>query len=341
MSTARFDAAHGGTLPARDLASVELWERSLARSRHRRRFAEIGRKARRRRKSVSLALSAALAAGPVLPSGLAAAESSSGTAAAGGMDAGDGLAVSSPSTRVVLELGSHGALVAALQRRLNDVLPFTHLALDGIYGPLTRGAVVNFQRQHNLDATGAVDVRTWASLFNAAVVVMNAGNDAGSGGRSRRAMVGDQVGEREVHLVSHGRNRGNRAVRDRPSHALVVERPEILARPAAAADDQHVRLAPARHARERRHERLGRRLALHGGGHEHDLDAGVAAPDHRHDVVPCRAIGTRDDGHAPWEPGERAFARRVEQAVLLEGRLCLLVRLPPESLDRRRQDVAR
>ena len=62
------------------------------------------------------------------------------------------------STRVVLELGSHGALVAALQRRLNDVLPFTHLALDGIYGPLTRGAVVNFQRQHNLDATGAVDV---------------------------------------------------------------------------------------------------------------------------------------------------------------------------------------
>ena len=181
MSTARFDAAHGGTLAARDLASVELWERSLARSRHRRRLAEIGRKARRRRKSVSLALSAALAAGPVLPSGLAAAESSSGIAAAGGMDAGDGLAVSTASSRVVLELGSHGALVTALQRRLNDVLPFTHLALDGIYGPVTRGAVVNFQRQHNLDATGAVDVGTWASMFNAPVVVLNAANDAGSG----------------------------------------------------------------------------------------------------------------------------------------------------------------
>ena len=226
MSTARFDAAHGGTLPARDLASVELWERSLARSRHRRRLAEIGRKARRRRKSVSLALSAALAAGPVLPSGLAAAESSSGIAAAGGMDAGDGLAVSSASSRVVLELGSHGALVAALQRRLNDVLPFTHLALDGIYGPLTRGAVVNFQRQHNLDATGAVDVGTWASLFNAPVVVLNAANDAGSGagaggsGAATRTSVssvprsgsslagaataGGATGTATAHVVRHG-----------------------------------------------------------------------------------------------------------------------------------------
>ena len=117
----------------------------------------------------------------MLPSGFAAAEASSGTAAAGGMDAGDGLAVSTASSRVVLELGSHGALVTALQRRLNDVLPFTHIAVDGIYGPVTRGAVVNFQRQHNLDATGAVDVRTWASMFNAPVIVMNAANDAGSG----------------------------------------------------------------------------------------------------------------------------------------------------------------
>ena len=121
-----------------------------------------------------------------MPSGLAAAEASSGTAAAGGMDAGDGLAVSTASSRVVVELGSHGALVTALQRRLNDVLPFTHIAVDGIYGPVTRGAVVNFQRQHNLDATGAVDVRTWASMFNAPVIVMNAANDAGSGGRAPR-----------------------------------------------------------------------------------------------------------------------------------------------------------
>ncbi len=139
---------------------------------------------------------AALAAGPVVPSGLAAAEASSGTAAAG-MDAGDGLAVSTASSRVVLELGSHGALVTALQRRLNDVLPFTHLAVDGSYGPVTRGAVVNFQRQHNLDATGAVDVRTWASMFNAPVIVMNAANDVGSGagaGGSGAATAGGTAG---------------------------------------------------------------------------------------------------------------------------------------------------
>ena len=276
MSTARFDAAHGGTLPARDLASVELWERSLARSRHRRRLAEIGRKARRRRKSVSLALSAALAAGPVLPSGLAAAEASSGTAAAGGMDAGDGLAVSSPSTRVVLELGSHGALVAALQRRLNDVLPFTHLALDGIYGSLTRGAVVNFQRQHNLDATGAVDVRTWASLFNAPVVVMNAANDAGSGagaggsGAATRSVRLERADEREL-----ARRRRDGRWRDRnrdSSRRQAWGRRFDLGRGGRVGHSPRRVDGQRRHGRERRQREPERRRADGGRGGWRHLD---------------------------------------------------------------------
>ncbi|MBV9335915.1 MAG: peptidoglycan-binding protein, partial [Solirubrobacterales bacterium] len=161
-------------MSSRDLASVELWQRSLARSRQRRRLSELGRKARRRRKRVSLALSAALAAGPVLPQGVAAADSSSGSGAATTSDSGDGTSIAATASRVVLELGSRGPLVAAAQRRLNDVLPFTHLAVDGIYGPLTRGAVMNFQRQHGLAATGALDVRTWASMFNAPVLIMGA-----------------------------------------------------------------------------------------------------------------------------------------------------------------------
>ncbi|MBV9366454.1 MAG: peptidoglycan DD-metalloendopeptidase family protein, partial [Solirubrobacterales bacterium] len=181
MSTARFEAALEGATSSRDLASVELWQRSLARSRQRRRLTEIGRKARRRRKSVSLALSAALAAGPVLPQGVAAADSGSGSGAASTSDGGDGLSVATAGSRVVLELGSRGPLVAAAQRRLNDVMPFTHLAVDGIYGELTRGAVVNFQRQHGLAATGALDVRTWASMFNAPVLIMGASGSTSTG----------------------------------------------------------------------------------------------------------------------------------------------------------------
>ena len=165
-----------GAVSRRDLASVELWERSLARSRQRRRLTELGRKARRRRKSVSLALSAALAGGPVLPGSVGAADSSSGSGAASTTDSGDGSSVATTSSRVVLELGSRGPLVAAAQRRLNEVLPFTHMAVDGIYGPLTRGAVVNFQRQHGLAATGVLDVRTWASMFNAPVLIIGGGS---------------------------------------------------------------------------------------------------------------------------------------------------------------------
>ena len=180
MSTARFEAALEGATSSRDLASVELWQRSLARSRQRRRLSELGRKARRRRKRVSLALSAALAAGPVLPQGVASADSSSGSGATTTTGPGDGLSAATAGSRVVLEFGSRGPLVAAAQRRLNDVLAFTHLAVDGIYGPLTRGAVLNFQRQHALPATGALDVRTWASMFNAPVLIMGAGSGSSS-----------------------------------------------------------------------------------------------------------------------------------------------------------------
>jgi murein DD-endopeptidase MepM/ murein hydrolase activator NlpD len=170
--------AREGSQPVRDLGSVELWQRSLARSRQRRRLMEIGRRARRRRKRVSLAVSAALAAGPVVPQSIAATEPGAGADAAANTGPEDGLAATA-SSRLVLEPGSQGALVAALQGRLNEVLPFAHLDVDGIYGTLTRGAVVDFQRRHSLRPTGAVDTRTWASLFNAPVLVIGAATDTG------------------------------------------------------------------------------------------------------------------------------------------------------------------
>ena len=145
MSTARFDV-RGDMHPARDLGSIELWERSLARARQRRRLAEVSRRARRKRKSASLAVSAALVAAPVLPRLSAAAAAGSGSAASGSVDTGSRSLLDASGGPVVLHVGSEGGLVVAAQRRLNEVLPLTYLRVDGTFGSLTRTAVVDFQR---------------------------------------------------------------------------------------------------------------------------------------------------------------------------------------------------
>src|SRR3954466_1486658 len=75
-------------LRTRDLSSHDLWERSLHRSRERRRVAAIHRKTAPRRKGVSLAISAALLTTPVLPS-FAAARDLDGTAPTGDTGGGD------------------------------------------------------------------------------------------------------------------------------------------------------------------------------------------------------------------------------------------------------------
>ena len=188
MSILRVDGLSQPAPHVRDLASLEIWERSLTRSRQRRRLAEIARRSRRRRKSASLAVSAALAAAPVVSRGVAAADPGSGSAPAGTTDNPTDGPLQANAQRVVLHKGSEGPLVAAAQRRLNDVLPFTHLAVDGIFGPLTRGAVMDFQHRHGLKRTGAIDVRTWAVMFKAPVVVM--GDPAGAGGSGSDAGSG-------------------------------------------------------------------------------------------------------------------------------------------------------
>jgi murein DD-endopeptidase MepM/ murein hydrolase activator NlpD len=124
-------------------------------------------------------MTAALAAAPVVPRGIAAAAGpESNPAVAGAIDGHDAL-LRAAAGRIVLREGTQGGLVAAAQRRLNDVLPLTHLAVDGIFGPVTRGAVLDFQRREGLLTTGMIDARTWAVLFKAPVLVMGAGNASG------------------------------------------------------------------------------------------------------------------------------------------------------------------
>jgi hypothetical protein len=131
-------------------------------------LAELSRKHRRRRKSASLALSAAVATTPILPSMAAADGAGHASGAESGQGDGDG--VSRAGDRTLLHTGSTGTLVSALQRRLNTAVPSHQLVVDGIFGPLTRGAVVDYERRHELRPTGVVDAEMWALLFDSPVL---------------------------------------------------------------------------------------------------------------------------------------------------------------------------
>lgn len=57
----------------------------------------------------------------------------------------------------VLKLGSKGDEVKTLQSKLN-------LVEDGIFGPITEEAVMDFQRRNNLISDGIVGPKTWEKL---------------------------------------------------------------------------------------------------------------------------------------------------------------------------------
>jgi peptidoglycan hydrolase-like protein with peptidoglycan-binding domain len=143
----------------RDLASHELWDRSLDRSRRRRVLAEDARKTISRRRQASLAVSAAMATTPVIPSVIA------GAMSATGKDTHK-TKVQKPDTgtRILLKRGAVSPSVATLQRRLN-------VPDDGYYGPVTEKAVKKFQKKHHLAPTGMVDVKTWLKLFPDGMVI--------------------------------------------------------------------------------------------------------------------------------------------------------------------------
>src|SRR4051794_3859015 len=153
----------------RDLAQAALWGQSLERSRQRRRLERASRSHRQRRKGTSLAVGAAMLAAPVVPAfaGRGAARGSSGGSGAEPALDTSSLAAATGGRTQLLRFGDVGPAVAAIQRQLE-------VTADGIFGPITRGAVERFQRVHALAVTGVVDARTWASLFNGRVLFYDA-----------------------------------------------------------------------------------------------------------------------------------------------------------------------
>ena len=140
----------------RDLATPELWNRSLDRSRRRRALLPKARRENNRRKHLSAALATAVVAGPGAP--IAAAQVSGDVSAA--------VAAESPANRAIeiregglpLRVGSQGDLVAHVQTKLG-------VASDGVFGPQTDAAVRKYQLSANLDVDGIVGPNTWSSLF--------------------------------------------------------------------------------------------------------------------------------------------------------------------------------
>ena len=59
--------------------------------------------------------------------------------------------------------------------------------------------------------------------------------------RRRRALVGGEIDQRDVGLVADRRDQRDHALGRGADHDLLVERPEILQRAAAARDDQQIR----------------------------------------------------------------------------------------------------
>ena len=64
--------------------------------------------------------------------------------------------------------GSRGSAVRAVQNQLNyyNLKGTGLLAVDGIFGSLTRQAVLDFQRSHGLTADGIVGPITWRHLVS-------------------------------------------------------------------------------------------------------------------------------------------------------------------------------
>jgi hypothetical protein len=154
----------------RDLATHELWARSLRRSQQRRHLKALSRRQAPRRKALSLAAGSAILASPVL------------TPLAGAASLGAGRSTEEVSTIAstaggdtrLLEFGDTGPAVAAIQRQLG-------IDDDGIFGPITRRAVVTFQANQGLKPNGVVDARTWAQLFGGQVLFYDRSGGAAAG----------------------------------------------------------------------------------------------------------------------------------------------------------------
>ncbi|NET16143.1 MAG: peptidoglycan-binding protein [Okeania sp. SIO1H6] len=74
------------------------------------------------------------------------------------------------TTRPTISLGSTGEDVKYLQTVLNATVADNSLVVDGIFGNLTKEAVIAFQKQYGLTADGIVGPKTWGVVDTGKIV---------------------------------------------------------------------------------------------------------------------------------------------------------------------------
>ena len=143
-------------------------------------------------------------------------------------------------------------------------------------------------------------------------------------GRRRRALVGDEIDDREIDLVTDAAYDRDRAGVNGAGHGLVVERLQILERAAAAREDQHVAVSAAPGEAQRIDDLAGRGHALHGNRVDEDGHGRETPPEHVQDVADRRARGRGDHADPAWQGRQWLAMRRVEESFGRETALELL-----------------
>src|SRR5215212_4027133 len=207
----------------RDLASPELWEDSLDRSRRRRALAAQGRKEMARRKQASAAVSAAMVVTQTAPAI---------ALAGGGGASGPKVAQSSPANRAIdaapgwngqlLRLGSSGAEVARVQTAVG-VQP------DGVFGRQTDAAVRGYQQRNGLAVDGIVGPITWRSLFGGTTGASYGGEAPRYGFTIQRASTEEAAHVRPA--IGHKGAVAKIVVRTIPNQAKPHTKPAVLRTP--------------------------------------------------------------------------------------------------------------
>ena len=134
----------------------------------------------------------------------------------------------------------------------------------------------------------------------------------------RSAQVGDKIADGKVCFMTDRRDDRRAARGDRACEGFVVERPQILHRAAASADDQHVALSLRVELPQGVDQLCRRSLALHQNRRQHHVDSRKTPVQNIADVLHRRAGRRGDDAHGFWEPRQPLFARRVKQPLRFE-----------------------
>ena len=155
----------------------------------------------------------------------------------------------------------------------------------------------------------------------AATTISAAADGVGARRSATKSAIVKSISWPTAEITGTGRGR------DRAGHELLVERPEILDRAAAAPDDDDVdardlarsRAAPA-------HDLGGRAVPLDARRPDHQVRVRMAAAQHLDDVAQRRAVERRHDADLARQRGQRPLARRVEEPFGLQLLLQLLER---------------